>query len=85
MYRAAIQDLAELAADDGMLPFEVWIDERNRPVRQRLEGEVQGAQLVVTVDLTGWGEPLGVAIPPEGEIRAVGPAELAQLFGRPAP
>jgi hypothetical protein len=82
---AAPEDLAALAGDDGELPLDVWLDEDDLPVRQRLGGEVQGIELVVTLDLSGWGEPLGVAIPPEGEIRDVEPEELAQLFGRPAP
>jgi hypothetical protein len=84
-HRAPLEELGALAPDDGDLPFEVWIDERNLPVRQRLEGRLQGVGLVVTVDLTDWGVPLVVGIPPEGEVRDVAPEELALLFGRPAP
>lgn len=83
--RGPLEQLGALVPEDGDLPFEVWIDERNLPVRQRLEGQLQGVGLVVTVDLTDWGAPLDVAIPPEGEVRDVEPEELALLFGQPAP
>jgi hypothetical protein len=84
-HRGPLEELGELAPEDGQLPLEVWIDERNLPVRQRLEGEVQGIGLLVTVDLSDWGAPLEVAIPPEGEVRDVEPEELALLFGGAAP
>lgn len=83
-HRGPLEALGDLGPDDGELAFEVWIDDRNLPVRQRLEGAVQGIALVVTLDLSEWGAALDVAIPPEGEIRVVEPEELAQLFGRPA-
>jgi hypothetical protein len=77
--------LEALAGADGELELEVWIDEHGLPVRLLLEGEVQSIPLVVTVDLTDWGAPLDVAIPPEGEIVPVSPDELAQLFGGATP
>ena len=75
--------VAPLAADGEDVPIEVWIDERDLPVRQRIEGNVQGVDVVVTLDLSGWGEPLDAQIPPEGEVRDVEPEELLRLFGGP--
>jgi len=83
---AAEGEVVEALAGDGEdVPIEVWIDERNLPVRQRIEGNVQGVDVVVTIDLTDWGRPLAVTIPPEGEVRDVEPEELAQIFGAPVP
>lgn len=78
--RASIEPLRQLAPD-GVLPLEVWIDDRNLPVRQRVRGTVQGVDLVVTVELTSWGDELGVPIPPEGAVRDIEPEELARIFG----
>jgi hypothetical protein len=61
----------------------VWLDDDGLPVRERLKGTLQGVDLVVTVDLTKWGTPLDVELPPEGAIRDVEPAELVQLFSKP--
>lgn len=80
--RPAIEAL-EAFAPDGVLPLEVWIDDRNLPVRQRMRGDVQGVAVVVTMDLTAWGEELGVPIPPEGAVRDIEPEELARIFGGP--
>jgi hypothetical protein len=81
--RSALQSLATLAPD-GRLPMDLWIDDRGRPVRQRIRGTLRGVDVVVTVDLSGWGHELGVPIPPEGAVRDVDAAELAQIFGRRA-
>jgi hypothetical protein len=75
------EQLAALAGDDGALELDVWIDERRLPVRLRLDGAVQGVPIAVTVDLSGWGDPLGVDIPPTEPTRPVAPDELAALFG----
>ena len=77
----AMEALSRLAPG-GALPLEVWIDERNLPVRQRMRGGTPGLELLVTVDLTQWGEELGVQIPPEGAVRDVEPEELSQILGR---
>jgi hypothetical protein len=81
----ADEQLQALAGPDGELELEVWIDDDGLPVRLRLDGEVQSIPLIVTVDLTDWGAPLDVAIPPEGEIVPVDPEELASLFGGATP
>lgn len=80
--RPAIEALRTIAPD-GVLPLEVWIDDRNLPVRQRVRGELQGVPVVVTMDLTRWGEPLDVAIPPEGAVRDIEADELTRIFGGP--
>ncbi|HEX4904825.1 MAG TPA: hypothetical protein VFU93_05205 [Acidimicrobiales bacterium] len=82
--RPAIEALRAFAAD-RVLPLEVWIDDRNLPVRQRVRGEVQGLPVVVTIDLARWGEPLDVAIPPEGAVRDIEADELTRVFGGPPP
>lgn len=82
--RPAIEALRTFASD-GVLPFDVWIDDRNLPVRQRIRGEVQGVAVVVTLDLTRWGDPLDVAIPPEGAVRDIEADELTRIFGGPPP
>ena len=82
--RPAIEALRAFAPD-GVLPLEVWIDDRNLPVRQRLRGEVQGVPVNVTLELSRWGEPLDVAIPPEGAVRDIEADELTRIFGGPAP
>lgn len=79
-HRPSIDALTRLAPD-GVLPLEVWIDDRNLPVRQRVRSALQGVALIVTVDLTQWGDELGRAIPPEGATRDVEPEELARIFG----
>jgi hypothetical protein len=78
--RASIDALRELAPD-GTLPLEVWIDDRNLPVRQRLRGTLQGVDLVITMDLSDWGTDLGVDIPPQGDVRDIEPDELNRIFG----
>lgn len=81
--RPAIEAL-NTVVPDGVLPLEVWIDERsNLPVRQRMRGEVQGVGVVVTMHLTGWGDELGRQIPPEGAVRDIEPDELTRIFGGP--
>lgn len=82
--RPAIEALRAFATD-GVLPLDVWIDGRNLPVRQRVRGEVQGLPVVVTLDLTRWGDPLDVAIPPEGAVRDIEADELTRIFGGPPP
>ena len=84
-HRPAIEALRAFAAEEGSLPLEVWIDERNLPVRQRMRGQVEGVAVVITTDLTEWGEPLDVAIPPEGAVRDIEADELAQVFGASPP
>jgi hypothetical protein len=61
----------------------VWIDDRNLPVRQRIRGQVQGVDVVLTMDLTDWGAELGVDIPPEGAVRDIEAEELTRIFGGP--
>lgn len=80
--RPAIESLRALAPD-GVLPLEVWLDDRNLPARQRVRGEIQGVPVVVTMGLTRWGEPLDVAIPPEGAVRDIEADELTRIFGGP--
>jgi hypothetical protein len=81
--RPALEQLVGLAPENGRLPVDVWLDDDGRPVRERLRGTLQGVELVVTVDLTKWGEALDVQVPPEGEVRDVGPDELLRLFSQP--
>ena len=82
--KAGLQALADLAAKKGSLPIDVWIDDAGLPVRQRLSGLLQGFKVVITLDLDKFGSKLGVAIPPEGEVRDVEGDELAQVFGKPS-
>ena len=81
---ASVGRFAEIAPDSGRLPVEVWIDERDLPIRFRLAGVIQGFEVSITVDLRGWGEELDVQVPPEGEIRDVEPEELERIFGAAA-
>ena len=67
-------------APDGALPMEAWLTDDGLLMRLRVEGEVEGVAISVTVDLSSFGAPLEVAIPPEGEIRDIEPEELAALF-----
>ncbi|HYD10772.1 MAG TPA: hypothetical protein VEA78_11785 [Acidimicrobiales bacterium] len=78
-----LEGLAPLAPD-GPLPMEVWLTDDGVPLRLRVEGEVEGMSIRVTVDLSSFGAELGVEIPPEGEIRDIEPDELESLFA-PAP
>ena len=80
--RAAIEALRSFASD-GTLRLEVWIDDRNLPVRQRMRGTVQGVDVVLTMELTDWGAELDVAIPPEGAVRDIEADELTRIFGGP--
>jgi hypothetical protein len=81
--KPALEQLATLAPASGKLPVDVWLDRDGRPVRERLKGTLQGAELVVTVELTKWGATFDVQVPPEGEVRDVEPDELLQLFSQP--
>jgi hypothetical protein len=81
--RPALEQLLALAPEDGRLPVDIWLDDDDRPVRERLRGTLQGVELVVTVDLTKWGDELAVQVPPEGAVRDVEPEELVRLFTQP--
>jgi hypothetical protein len=78
---AAIEALGTLVAEGERLVVHVWVDDQDRPVRERLSGEVESLAIDVTVDLSAWGDELGVAIPPEGEVRDASAEEIASLFG----
>lgn len=76
-------------ADEGRVPFgftegidarrldhHAWIDGEGLPRRLLVQAEHEGempVQMDVVVDLSAFGEPVEVVIPPEGEVEATGP------------
>ena len=76
----AASGLSALVASGATLPLEVWIDDDGLPTRLRTRGTRDGIGVVVTVELSEYGSPLGVAIPPEGATRDIEDTELERLL-----
>lgn len=81
-----LQSLEQLGATE--MPVDVWITSDGLPVRQVMtfdakgEGVMPALAMKVTVDLTDFGAPVEVKIPPADQVQHLTDAtQLGQLFG----
>jgi hypothetical protein len=84
--RAALEQLDQLGAAE--MPVDVWITDDGIPVRQVMTFEgsngvsaLAGMQMKVTVDLSDFGAPVKVDVPPADQVQAIDPSEIGSLFG----
>jgi hypothetical protein len=83
--QAALQQLDQLGASE--MPVDVWITDDGIPVRQVMTFDgngvaaLAGLEMKVTVDLSHFGEPVTVDVPPADQVQAIDPTELGSLFG----
>jgi hypothetical protein len=80
-----LQSLEQLGAAE--MPIDVWITSDGLPVRQIMTFDAKGAapmpamSMKITVDLTEFGAPVEVTIPPADQVQQLTDAtELGQLF-----
>lgn len=81
-----LQSLEQLGATE--MPIDVWITKDGLPVRQVMTFDAKGAGVMpsmsmrIAVDLTDFGAPVEVTIPPADQVQQLtDPTELGQLFG----
>jgi hypothetical protein len=83
------QGLQQLGAlGDDEMPVDAWITDDGIPVRQVMTFEgsngvsaLAGMQMKVTVDLSDFGAPVKVEVPPTDQVQAIDPSEIGSLFG----
>jgi hypothetical protein len=86
--QAALEQLDELGASE--MPVDVWITDDGIPVRQVMTFDgssgvsaLAGLKMKMTIDLSDFGAPVNVDVPPADQVQAIDPAELGSLFGGP--
>ncbi|MEN3273143.1 MAG: hypothetical protein V7636_1904 [Actinomycetota bacterium] len=86
--KEALDQLDQLGASE--MPVDVWITDDGIPVRQVMTFDgasgvsaLAGLKMKVTVDLSDFGAPVKVDIPPADQVQQIDPAQLGSLFGGP--
>jgi hypothetical protein len=86
----ASQEQIQQLQDAGIstIPVEAWVGDDGRLVRMSLsydgkgaDGPLAGGKLSVTVDYSGYGDPVEVTVPPADEVKDLGESGLGGLLG----
>ena len=84
--QAALQQLDRMGATE--MPVDVWITDDGIPVRQVMTFDgssgvsaLAGMQMKLTVDLSDFGAPVKVDVPPADQVQAIDPTQLGSIFG----
>jgi len=64
---AAGAEQSQFAEDDRFV-FDLWLDERDQPLRVRTTSAVDGSEAVTEATYTGYGTDLEIAAPPAGQV-----------------
>jgi len=81
-----LQQLDQLGATE--MPMDVWITDDGIPVRQVMTFDgpdgiaaMAGLKMKMTVDMTDFGEPVTVDVPPADQVQPIDPTQLSSIFG----
>ena len=81
----SLQQLEQLGA--ATMPVDVWVTDDGLPVRQVMTFDTKGAGLLpavgveLQVDLSDFGKPVDVQVPPPDQVRSIDPTQIGSLFG----
>jgi hypothetical protein len=81
----SLQQLEQLGA--GRMPVDVWVTDDGLPVRQVMTFDAKSGGLMpaigfeVRIDLSDFGEPVEIHVPPADQVQPIDPAQLGSFFG----
>lgn len=79
------QEAKDAAAKLGTIPFTLYVDDQNRPVRMTEDISVEGSTMKVSMDFYDWGSDVDVAAPDPATVTEVPGLGAAPAAPAPAP
>jgi hypothetical protein len=86
---ASLQQLEALGA--SRMPVDVWVTDDGLPVRQVMTfdaksgGIMPAVSVELRVDLSDFGKPVDVDVPPPDQVQAIDPTQIGSMFGGTGP